>query len=90
MDIAWPWYCAIGGVISISVGWVASLLIDGRQAEYSPYTVKGQLKKYKDEGLPEMQDGWYVVSGRVDKASYGLLVFFVACVALLWILNSMI
>jgi SSS family solute:Na+ symporter len=90
MDIAWPWYCAIGGAISISVGWVASLLIDGRQAEYSPYTVKGQLKKYKDEGLPEMQDGWYVVSGRVDKASYGLLVFFVACVALLWILNSMI
>lgn len=90
MDIAWPWYCAIGGAISISVGWTASLFIDGRQAEYNPYTVKGQLKKYRDEGLPEMQDGWYVVSGRVDKASYGLLVFFVACVALLWVLNSMI
>ena len=90
MDIAWPWYCAIGGFVSVAVGWVASLLIDGRQDMYSPYTVKGQLKKYKDEGLPEMQDGWYVVSGRIDKASYGLLVFFVACIALLWVLNSMI
>jgi SSS family solute:Na+ symporter len=90
MDIAWPWYCAIGGGVSVSVGWVSSLLLDGRQREYSPYTVKGQLKKYKDEGLPEMQDGWYVVSGRIDKASYGLLVFFVASVALLWGLNSMI
>jgi SSS family solute:Na+ symporter len=90
MDIAWPWYCAIGGIVSTSVGWIASLLIDGRQDEYNLYTVKGQLRKYKEEGLPEMQDGWYVVSGRVDKASYGLLVFFVACIALLWILNSMI
>ncbi len=90
MDIAWPWYCAIGGVVSTAVGWLASLLIDGRQNEYNVYTVKGQLRKYREEGLPEMQDGWYVVSGRIDKASYGLIVFFVACIALLWVLNSMI
>ncbi len=90
MDIAWPWYCALGGGISIAVAWIASLLIDGRQQEYSPYTVRGQLRKYEAEGLPVMQDGWYVVSGRVDRASYGLLVFFVACVGLLAVLNSMI
>jgi len=90
MDIAWPWYCAIGGAISIAVAWIASVLLDGFQEDWSLYSVKGQLKKYKDEGLPEKQDGWYVVSGRIDKASYGLLVFFVGCVALLWILNSMI
>ncbi|MDH3352784.1 MAG: sodium transporter, partial [Gammaproteobacteria bacterium] len=82
--------CAIGGGVSVTVGWIASLLLDGRQSDYNPYTVKGQLSRYKEEGLPEMQDGWYVVSGRVDKASYGLLVFFVVCVALLWILDSMI
>ena len=40
--------------------------------------------------VAQAPDGWYVVSGRVDKASYGLLVFFVASVALLWVLNSMI
>ena len=90
MNIAWPWYCALGGAISISVGWVASVLLDGFQKDWSPFSVKGQLQEYEDQGLPTMQDGWYVVSGRIDKASYGLLVFFVACVALLWILNSMI
>ncbi len=90
MDVAWPWYCAIGGAVSIAVAWTASLLIDGRQDDLHPYTVKGQLARYRREGLPETQDGWYVVAGRVDKASYGLLVFFVACVALLAILNAMI
>lgn len=90
MDVAWPWYCALGGIVSIAVGWLASVLIGGFQENYDPYTVKGQLKKYRDEGLPELQDGWYVVSGKIDKASYGLLVFFVLCVAALWIAQSAI
>ena len=34
-----------------------------------------------------MQDGWYVVAGKVDKVSYGLPVFFVVCIALLWVLQ---
>ncbi len=90
MSIAWPWYCAIGGLISCVVAWVASVALSGFQDSWSPYSVRGQLKKYADEGLPEMQDGWYVVSGRIDKASYGLLAFFVACIGLLWILYSSI
>jgi len=89
-DIAWPWYCALGGIVSIVVGWTASVLLDGLQREYHPYTVKGQLKRYRDEGLPEKQDGWYVVSGRVDKASYGLLVFFILCISALWIVQEII
>ena len=36
------------------------------------------------------QDGWYVVSGKIDKASYGLLAFFVLCVAGLWLVQDMI
>ena len=90
MDIAWPWYCALGGRVSITVAWVASVLLDGFQESYSPYTVKGQLKKYEDENLPMMQDGWYVVSGKVDKSSYGLLAFFGFCVLGLWFANSLI
>lgn len=90
MDIAWPWYCALGGGISVAVGWLASIALDGFQDSYSPYTVKGQLKFYADEGLPLKKDGWYVVSGKVDNASYLLLVFFVACIAGLWFVQSII
>ena len=90
MDVAWPWYAALGGVISVSVAWVASLLLDGRQASFHPYTIKGQQQKYRDEGLAEMQDGWYVVPGKVDKASYYLLAYFVICVLGLWIAESAI
>ncbi|MGI9270262.1 MAG: sodium:solute symporter family transporter [Woeseiaceae bacterium] len=90
MDVAWPWYAALGGVISIVVAWVSSIAMDGFKTSWHPYTVKGQQKKYRDEGLSEKQDGWYVVSGKVDKASYVLLAYFGVCVIALWIADSMI
>lgn len=89
-DIAWPWYCALGGIVSIVVAWVSSVLLDGFQKEYSPYTVQGQKEIFRLEGLEEKQDGWYVVPGKVDKASYGLLVYFAACVAALWYVHELI
>jgi SSS family solute:Na+ symporter len=90
MEIAWPWYCPIGGVVSIVVAWVASIALDGFQATDNQYTVKGQKQYYKDNNLPEKKDGWYVVSGKVDNASYGLLVFFVLCIAGLWLGETLI
>lgn len=89
-DIAWPWYCALGGIVSVAVGWIASVLLDGFQKEYSQYTVRGQKEMFRREGLEEKVDGWYVVPGKVDRASYGLLVYFVACIAVLWVVNEMI
>jgi len=89
-DIAWPWYCALGGIVSIVVAWVSSVVLDGFQAEYSPYTVHGQQALYLREGRPEKQDGWFVVPGKVDRASYLLLGYFVLCVAALGVLYSMI
>ena len=90
MDIAWPWYCALGGAVSIIVGWVSSVLIDGFQDEWSEYTVHGQQQKYERENLPQKEDGWYVVPGKVDRASYFLLVYFLFCVASLWFVQSII
>ncbi len=90
LDVAWPWYCALGGIVSISVAWVSSIVLDGFQSEYHSHTVRGQLRGYEEKGLPMKQDGWYVVAGKVDKASYILLVFFVICVAGLWVVHSMI
>ena len=90
LDIAWPWYCALGGIVSIVVGWVASVLLDGFQGSYHPYTVKGQLRLYEEEGRPMKKDGWYVVAGKVDKASYALLAYFLLCVVSLWAVHALI
>jgi SSS family solute:Na+ symporter len=89
-DIAWPWYCAIGGVVSVSVAWLASVLLDGFQAEYHPYTVQGQRETFRRDNRPEKVDGWYVLPGKVDRSSYLLLVFFVLTMLTLWGLQAAI
>ena len=89
-DIAWPWYCAIGGAVNVSVSLAASLLIDGKQAEYSPYTVRGQQMRSQQEGTPEKDGGWYILPGRVDRVSYYLLALFVFTVVFLYCFNAFI
>ena len=76
-SIAWPWYCLIGATINISIAIPLSILLDGYQKEWSPYSIPGQKAKFKAEGLPEKEDGWYVMPGKIDNASYYLLGFFV-------------
>lgn len=75
--ISWPWYCLIGAVINVGVSIPASILLDGHQSEWSPYSIRGQKAQFMAEGLPEKDKGWYLVPGRIDKPSYVLLVFFV-------------
>lgn len=89
-DVAWPWYCAVGIVVSIAVTLIASRLIDGAQSELSSYTIKGQKEMFREQGWDEMENGWYKVPGKIDKASYGLLIFFVAMMAFLFLFESMI
>ena len=89
-DISWPWYCLIGGVVNVTVSLVASRLLDGKQAEYSEYTIKGQQAKFARDGLAETEGGWYLVPGKIDRASYGLLIFFVASLALLYLFQAII
>ena len=83
-------FTALGGIVSVVTGWVASVLLDGFKTEHHPYTVKGQQKKYRDEGLPERHEGWYVVPGKIDRASYFLLGYFFVCVLILWAADSMV
>lgn len=83
LEVAWPWYCALGGVVSIGVAWSASLILDGPKESYHPYTVRGQALEFAREGRPEMEDGWYILPGKVDRVSYWLLVYFLACVVFL-------
>ncbi|MEX0706676.1 MAG: sodium/solute symporter [Woeseia sp.] len=89
-DIAWPWYCAIGASVNIVVSFFSSLLIDGPQKEYSPYTVKGQIAEFAAQGKPEKEGAWYLVPGRVDKISWLLLVFLALNFLFLYAFDRMI
>lgn len=86
--IAWPWFCAIGGGVTIIVGIGASLLLTGKQAQWSRYTIEGQRLAFKAEGTPEKVGGWYQMPGKVDPSSWWLLVFFVATILALIGLNA--
>ncbi|MDH3578070.1 MAG: sodium/solute symporter [Gammaproteobacteria bacterium] len=89
-DIAWPWFCLFGGAVNIAVSLIASRIIDGPQAEWSEFSIKGQQKMFKDKGLPEKDGGWYLVPGKVDKVSYLLLVFFVLTILFLFFFERLI
>ncbi|MEE4216642.1 MAG: sodium/solute symporter [Xanthomonadales bacterium] len=81
--IAWPWYCLIGAFSNFVVSTIASILIDGRQASWSPFTIKGQKEKFRAEGRAEKDGRWYLVPGKIDKISYLLLAYFVAVIVFL-------
>jgi solute:Na+ symporter, SSS family len=76
-QISWPWYTLIGSVVTIGVAIPASILFDGYQKEWSPYSIPGQKAEFKAKGLSEKEDGWHLLSGKMDKGSYLLLGFFV-------------
>lgn len=83
--IAWPWFVVIGGVVNFVIGWAASILIDGFQADWHEHSVKGVLRRYETEGRSVLQNGWYVVPGKVEKWVWLLPAYFVLTVLfLLW------
>lgn len=75
-DIAWPWYCAIGGGTNIVVGWAASLILTGKQEDWHELTVVGQRRAFEQGTLAEKDGGWWRVPGRIDRASWWLLGYF--------------
>ena len=89
-DIAWPWYCLIGGVSNIVVSLAASRIIDGRQDEWSEYSIVGQQKAFRERGSPERDGGWYLVPGRVDRISYLLPGFFALTIVFLFLFEQLI
>ncbi len=89
-SIAWPWFCLIGAAANIAVSWPMSLILDGRQAEWHEYSIPGQIRKFREQGLDEKADGWFVVPGRVDTVSYILLAFFLAWMLALYLFNALI
>ncbi|MEM9992056.1 MAG: sodium transporter, partial [Bacteroidota bacterium] len=82
--IAWPWYCLIGAGINIPVSIGTSILLDGWQKDWSPHSIPGQKDFFAQHKLPQQEKGWYVMPGKVDTSSYGLLLFFVANLCFLY------
>ncbi|MEL7374075.1 MAG: sodium transporter, partial [Pseudomonadota bacterium] len=83
-------YCVIGGGVNIIVSLVASRLIDGPQAEWSAYSIPGQQREFREKGLPEMENGWYLVPGKIDRVSWWLLAFFVFTIVFLYAFEALI
>lgn len=81
--IAWPWFVVIGGVVNFVVGWAASIMLDGFQTEWHEHSVKGVLRKYAEEERPLVQNGWYVVPGKVEKWVWLLPAYFALTVLFL-------
>jgi SSS family solute:Na+ symporter len=88
-DIAWPWYTIIGAGINMGVAIPASILLDGYQKEWSPFSVPGQRAKFKAEGKPEKIGKWHLVPGRLDMWSYYLIGFFVLTMLLMFFLQQL-
>lgn len=82
-NVAWPWYVVIGGGVNISVSWGASLALTGFQKEWHEQTVSGQLKRFREQNIPQAKDGWFVAPGRVDAICWGLPIFFAITIGLL-------
>jgi solute:Na+ symporter, SSS family len=76
-DIAWPWYCLVGGGTNVVVALVASRVLDGKQAYWHPYTVHGR-KLEAGDGPSRDPDGWSLTPGYVDRQSWWLLAYLAA------------
>ena len=77
-NIAWPWDCLIGGAATVIVGWTTSRILDGKQANWSPYSVPGQQARFAQEGRPLRDGNWNTMPGAVDKQSLWLLAYLFA------------
>jgi solute:Na+ symporter, SSS family len=75
-DLAWPWYAAVGVFVSVIASIGISIFLDGFQAHYSKYTIKGQIRDFIDNNKAQKENGWYLVPGKIDPINYVLLAFF--------------
>jgi SSS family solute:Na+ symporter len=86
--VAWPWYCLIGGGVTMSVGWIASRILTGKQAEWSPYSIPGQRARFEASGAPTTVDGWSTVPGKIDRKSLWLVAYLVVTIVFLIVLEA--
>ncbi|MEM6639544.1 MAG: sodium/solute symporter [Pseudomonadota bacterium] len=89
-DIAWPWFTLIGATANIVIALLVSRAEGGEVPDWSPYSIPGQLRKYREKNLQEKTEGWYRVPGKLDPISYVMIGYFALCMFLLWLFNALI
>jgi solute:Na+ symporter, SSS family len=72
--IAWPWYCLIGGVGTIAVGWAASVALGGLQKDWHALTIPAQRRLAADEAPTT----WSAIPGVIDGPTWWLLAYLAA------------
>jgi solute:Na+ symporter, SSS family len=86
--VAWPWFCLIGGVVTIFVGWAVSRVLDGKQSEWSAYSIPGQQARFARENRPTRQGNWNTVPGQIDKQSLWLIAYLIGTLLFLVALEA--
>ena len=89
-ELSWAWYGLAGAVANVAISIPASIWLDGRQEQDSPYSIKGQKAYFAERGIAEKEDGWYKIPGGVDFACYLLVAFLLGTIALLFLFNWLI
>ena len=75
-DISWPWYALIGAAVNVGVSLPLSIMLDGKQATWHEYTIRGQIEQCERGDVAVKDGNWYRIPGMIDPSSYGLLAFF--------------
>jgi SSS family solute:Na+ symporter len=88
--VAWPWFCLIGGAVTVAVGWAMSRILDGKQRLWSAYSIPGQRARFEAEGRLLKQGNWSTVPGEVDRQSWWLLVYLLATLLSLALLEALV
>jgi SSS family solute:Na+ symporter len=89
-SVAWPWFCLIGGAVTVAVGWAMSRILDGKQRLWSAYSIPGQRARFEAEGRLLKQGNWSTVPGEVDRQSWWLLVYLLATLLSLALLEALV
>lgn len=73
----WLWNYPIGFMLTLIIGYIASVLINEKpQTNFQEYTIQGQRKKLISEGRTSEENGESILPGTIDKYTYALLIFF--------------
>jgi SSS family solute:Na+ symporter len=87
MHITWLWNTLIGTVVTLTAGYLVSIMTGGEKKDISIYTIKGQKAYFEKNNINEMEDGIYILPGKFEKVSYFAFIFFIVVMIFLYLLG---
>lgn len=87
LNVFWMWNNLIGVTVTAVSAFIISALTGHEKKDIELLTIQGQKKFFKKENKPELEGNVYVVPGKFEKLSYGLLGYFVLVLIIFYILG---